>query len=206
MREASFAKEPTAVVRFRGFGRAGLVRAYYGVTPRPSDSGFPALPGWAGESEAGVGFPTVRCDVESDRPGYWSDLGWIQWVTQARPGRRTVVKLVDRLPAFLDRDIPFLTMGYAPSFFDAPAYNSRPAVDWRATLFLCTLPFLSRGEPIRPLVGFRWGYRIETKGENPHPYPLETARPSDWSRVRRELVARHPKWRFGTDFRSPARG
>jgi len=202
MHEASFARRPTAVVRFRGLGRAGVIRAFYGTTPRPVDSGFPVLPGWARETTAGVGFPTVKCEVVSSQPGYGSDLGWIQWVMQERPEKGKSVKLVDRLPAFLDRDIPFLTMGYAPTFFDAPAYNSLPVVDWRADLFLCTLPLLSRREAIHPLAGFRWGYHIDVQGAAPNHYPLVRATPSDWVRVRKELTALHPEWKFGKALRN----
>lgn len=178
-----------------------MVRCYYGNTPTASASGFPALKGWSRATRAGVGFPTIKCDVESDLPGYWSHLGWIQWVTQEFPGNRKPVRLVDRFPAFLDRDLPFATMGYAPSFFDAPAYLSLPAVDWRATLFLCTLPIMSRREAVAPLVGFTWGYRIARRGDTPTPYALGLASRGDWLRVRSELEKLHPKWVFAAGFK-----
>jgi hypothetical protein len=200
MREASFPPTPAFVVRFDRSGRAGTVRIYYGVTSRPGDSGFPALAGWANRREAGVGFPTVHGEVESDRPGYWSQLGWIQWVTQDFSGNRQSVQLVDRLPAFLDRDIPFAVMGYAPSFFDATAYQTLPQVDFRASLFLCTLPMMSRREKILPLAGFNWGYRISKEGKRPQPYPLSLATPRAWLRVRAALSARHRPWKFGARY------
>ena len=186
--------------RFGRDGRAGTARAVYGVTRSARASGFSALPGWERERRAGLGFPTLRCEVRTDRPGYWGVLGWIQWVTQehAEAGRR--VELVDRLPAFLDRDVPYLAYGFAPAFFDAPAYNSLPAVDWRASAWLCTLPLLSRREPVAPLCGFRWGYRIARQGAAPTPYPLQRARPADWAVVRRALAARHPAWKFAARF------
>ena len=198
MHERGFALRPTAIARFDRAGRVGEVRAFYGVTHRPHESGFPVLRGWAGVPDAGVGFPTLKCSVESDRPGYGSVLGWIQWVTQVYPDGRATVRLVDRVPSLLDRDLPFAAAGYAPTFFDAPAYNSRPAVDWRAKLFLVTLPILSRKEPILPLAGFRWGYRIERPGAAPVPYPLERADARDWRDVRGELAQRHPAWKFGS--------
>ncbi len=203
MKEASFASKPTRVVRFRGYGRAGTVRCYYGTTPTAAASGFPALQGWAKARRAGVAFPTIKCEVESDRPGYWSNLGWIQWVTQDFPGKRRSVRLVDRAPAFLDRDFPFATLGYAPSFFDAPAYLSLPAIEFRATLFLCTLPMMSRREAIAPLVGFKWGYEISPQGSLPTSYPLEPAMQGDWLAVRSQLSERHPQWRFAPKFKGP---
>jgi len=166
MRERSFAAEPTSTIRFDRLDRRGVVRVFYGVTSRPSDSGFRALRGWSRERRAGVGFPTIKCEVESRRPGYWNSLGWIQWVTQEFRGDRATVRLVDRFPSLLDRDLPFAVMGYAPAFFDAPAFNSLPAVDFRATLFLTTVPILTRSEPIVPLVGednIIWG------ADYPHP-------------------------------------
>ena len=205
MQEASFTSAEPVVVHFRGWGRAGTVRSYYGVTKTASGNGFPALRGWSDVRKAGAGFPTIKCEVESDRPGYWSNLGWVQWVTQDFPDRRNAVRLVDRLPAFLDQDVPFATMGYAPSFFDAPAYLSLPAIDWRATLFLCTLPMMSRREPVAPLAGFTWGYRIASRGKPPVPYPIGLAGPGDWFRVRAELLRRHPRWKFEPRYRSVSR-
>lgn len=204
MRERSFAAEPTSTIRFDRLDRRGVVRVFYGVTSRPSDSGFRALRGWSRERRAGVGFPTIKCEVESRRPGYWNSLGWIQWVTQEFRGDRATVRLVDRFPSLLDRDLPFAVMGYAPAFFDAPAFNSLPAVDFRATLFLTTVPILTRSEPIVPLVGVRWGYRIDVHGGTPDPHPLEPATPRDWREVRAELRKRHRRWTFAGVYRSPA--
>ncbi len=204
MREASFASKPALAVRFSGHGRAGTVRCYYGITPTASASGFPALKGWARSRRAGVGFPTIKCEVQTDQPGYWNVLGWIQWVTQAFPSKRKPVELVDRPPALLDRDLPFATFGYAPTFFDAPAYLSLPAIDFRAALFLCTLPIMSRREPIAPLAGFTWGYEIAEPKDHPKPHALELAGRGDWLRVRSCLSEHHPKWRFAADFKQPA--
>ena len=204
MQELSFSSGQTTAVRFDRAGRSGLLRAFYGVTGRPSDSGFSALPGWAGETAAGVGFPTLKCTVESDEPGYRSILGWIQWVTQTFHGKREPARLVDRAPSCLDRDIPFMALGYSPAFFDAPAFNSLPGIDWRATVYLTTFPLLSRREAIVPLAGFRWGYRIDAPGERPVPYPLELAGSRDWRSVRREVSYRQPKWKFAGNFRTPA--
>jgi hypothetical protein len=202
VKEAHFPDKPTCISRYSRAGRVGSVRVYYGRTDRASKSGFPALKGWARETRAGVGFPTIKCQVESGRPGYWSVLGWIQWVTQSFPGKKAGVRLIDRLPSFLDLDMPFAAVGYAPTFFDAPAYNSLPAVDWHATLFLCTLPLLNRREATVPLAGFRWGYHIEHRGELPIAYPLERAVPRDWKSVREELMRRHPSWNFARELKN----
>lgn len=201
MQEASFRLRRPVVVRFRDSGRAGIVRCHYGVTPTAAASGFPALRGWAKAGRAGVGFPTIKCEVESNRPGYWSNFGWIQWVTQEFQGKRKPVRLVDRFPAFSDRDLPFATMGYAPTFFDAPAYLSLPAIDFRATVFLCTLPIMSRREVVSPLAGFTWGYHIAKRGDAPTSYRLATASKGDWRRLRSEVASLHPKWRFATEYR-----
>jgi hypothetical protein len=196
MQEASFARRRTLVTRFTGERRSGRIRTFYGTTRRSADSGFPALQGFP-SAGAVIGFPVIKCEVECDQPGYWSCLGWIQWVTQEFGGRRPRVALVDRFPSILDRDVPFLGSGYAPTFFDAPAFNSLPKVDWRASLFLCTLPLMGRREPVVPLAGFLWGYRIATAGGAVEPYPCRAATARDWAKVRPELKARHPAWRFG---------
>jgi hypothetical protein len=206
LKELSFPEHPRRVVRLDRAGRSGDVRVYYGVTRHPSEAGFPALPGWAKARRAGVGFPMVKCEVESSKPGYWSNLGWIQWVTQDFPDGRAGPRLVDRLPAFLELDTPFTTMGYSPSFFDAPAQNSLPRIDFRATLFLCTLPMLHRTEPIVPLAGFVWGHHIDADGGTPTPYSLESARGPDWTRVRAAVASRHRTWNFARVFYTPAAG
>jgi len=200
MLEASFEPTSAVVLRFNAHSRTGRVRCYYGITPRAVDSGFPALSGWAKERRAGVGFPTIKCEVEGERPGYWNNFGWIQWVTQDFDDGRKPFRVVDRVPAFLDRDLPFATLGYAPNFFDAPAYLSLPAVDFRASLFLCTLPTMSRREAIAPLAGFTWGYRIARKGTRPIAHPLKLATKADWQRVRSELKMRHRNWKFATRY------
>jgi hypothetical protein len=200
MREASFPARATLVVRYNSTGRSGIVRAYYGRTRRSEDSGFPAIKG-LGTGDVGRGFPTIKCEVQCEQPGYWAVLGWVQWVTQDFGGQRARVELVDRFPSMLDRDVPFLGMGYSPTFFDAPAYNSHPKVDWRASLFLCTMPMMSRRESIVPLAGFLWGYNIDRQGGAVVPYPCLVAVGRDWSVVRRELGARHPEWKFASKFR-----
>ncbi len=195
MHEASFPRTPEFSVRFQFAKRSGTVRAYYGITQRSEDSGFGALRGFP-STRAGEGFPTIKCEVTCEDPGYWSVLGWVQWVTQDFGGRRAQVELVDRFPSMLDRDIPFVSIGYSPTFFDAPAYNSHPKVEWHASLFLCTAPIMSRREPISPLVGFLWGYRIPRSGARVARFPCRIARARDWSAARRNLEARHPEWKF----------
>ena len=196
MQEPSFPSVPSLETRFNRLGRAGIVHVYCGMTTQPSDSGFSALSAFAGVSRAGVGFPAIKCVVESHRPGYWSELGWIQWAKEDYSDKRKPLRVVDRLPAYLDRDIPFATMGYAPTFFDAPAQMSLSPMEFRATLFLCTVPLLSRDEAIAPLAGFTWGYSIVKSGDLPSSCPLKRASKRDWLLVREEVGKRHPAWRF----------
>lgn len=198
MHESSFSRRPTRVDRFAGAGHSGTVRSYYGTTHRGRDSGFDALPGFR-QAEAGAGFPTVKLEVALDQAGYWNDLGWVQWVRQEFPEGRGNVGIVDRAPSMKNVDVPFAAFGYCPTFFDAPAWTSRPAVRWRAWAFLCTLPIMSRREPIVPLVGFEWGYDIAERGAEPDAHPLARASRQMWSSVRDELVARHRSWRFARD-------
>jgi hypothetical protein len=200
VQESSFPSRPVQISPFKTAHRSGTVRVYYGVTRHGKDSGFTALKGFKAD-RSGRGFPTIKCEVRCDDPGYWSVLGWIQWVTQDFGENRPQVELIDRFPAVMDRDLPFASMGYAPTFFDAPAYNSLPNVDWRATLFLCTLPMLSRREAVVPLVGYRWGYRIHRARGAVIPYPLQPATSPDWTRVRSKLSDRHPQWAFGRSFK-----
>ena len=128
-------------------------------------------------------------------------------MTQEFGDGRATVALIDRPPSLLDRDLPFLSFGYAPTVFDAPAFNSLPEVGWHARLFLCTPPMLSRKETIRPLFGVAWGYRIDAEGRRPTPYPLASATHADWSETRRALTAGHPEWKFASAYpAAPGRG
>lgn len=204
MHEATFSSRPSATVRFAEAGRAGIVRVWYGVTATARDSGFDVLQGWYRETTAGVGFPAIKGEVSSVRPGYRGYFGWIQWVTQRFDDGRDDYRIVDRFPALLDRDVPFVSWGYEPAFFDAPAFNSLPAVDFRATVFLCSLPIMSRQEAIVPMAGFRWGYRIDRGGGRPVPAPLARATPADWGRLRTEVGRRHRQWKFRAGYRAPA--
>jgi hypothetical protein len=186
------------VVRYSRGGRSGIVRVYYGTGSRASDSGFPAVKGWQKMGATGAGFPAIKGTVETHRPGYWGYLGWIQWLTQEYAGESSPDGKVDRLPSFQSLNSPFLSMGYAPSVFDSPAFSAQPPENFRARLFLCTLPIMSRREPISPLVGFTWGFRRRNQGEGHVRLPLEKATARDWKQVRAELVQRLPTWKYAT--------
>lgn len=196
MREPSLPRPAAMNLPFRHGGAAGSVRVWYGTNRRPSDGGFAALRGWSREERAGVGFPVIKCEITTGVVGYWNFLGWIQYVTQDPLDGARIVPVVDRVPSMVDRDVPFAITGYCPTFFDAPAHNRLPVIDWQARLFLCTQPIMSRKEPIVPLVGLRWGYRIEESGEPPMVHPLAVATEADWRTARQELTRRHPQWRF----------
>jgi hypothetical protein len=204
VREVMFGPRPSAVLRFDHAGRSGRVRVYYSVVARAADSGFAAVAGSRTMRGTGAGFPAIKCTVEVDRPGYFGYLGWIQWLTQGPAGSPPADAKVDRLPAFLDLDLPFLAVGYAPSVFDSPAFEVLPPDDFRARLFLCVLPIMSRREPVVPLLGLRWGFHRRSESGGCTPYPLERATRRDWREVRAELVGRHPGWTFAPTFRPPS--
>lgn len=202
--EPSFPSRPTLELSFDRAGRTGRVRVRYGTTRRASDSGFAAIRGFSAP-DSGAGFPTIKAEVETDQHGYLNDLGWIQWVHQKFPGRRRSTQIVDRFQSMLDLDCPFATLGYAPTFFDAPAWPLRPAVRWSAILFLTTVPIMSRREPILPLAGFDWGYDIAERGALPVPRSVVPARPANWRTIREEVGRAHPRWRFAARYVAPAR-
>lgn len=200
MHERSFTARPTRGVRYDRAGRTGVVRVFYGSTLRSEDSGFPSLMGWKRGPATGVGFPTIKCTVTCDQAGYWSNLGWIQWVTMDYHGGHKDAALVDRPPSMAQLDLPFATFGYCPTFFDAPAYPSHPRINWNASLFLCTFPMMTRREPIVPLTGFEWGYRIPHRGGAVTRLPLRVAKDEDWKRTRTEVARRHRTWTFAPSF------
>ena len=143
------------------------------------------------------GFPVLKACVESTRNGYENVLGWIQVVAHLAPDGSVEDWSHDALPALRDRGVPFVTMAYEPTFFDAPFWPERPRIDWRADLFLCPVvirhPF---DEPIRPLTGVRWGFTIPHDGGDPRLRPLEQSTSDHWSESLPRLRSCFPDWKF----------
>jgi hypothetical protein len=106
---------------------------------------------------------------------------------------------VDLAPELAALDRPLCCAGYLPTFFDAPANPDHPDGDWVAETFLVVSPTGSEPKELTALVGFRWGYHLQSG--SPTLLPLELSTPADWSRCADVLRASYPSWSFGASAR-----
>jgi hypothetical protein len=126
-------------------------------------------------------------------------MGWIQLITHRHPVTGVEEEAsVDLAPMLSDVDSPFITFGYAPTFFDAPANPDQGTIDWIADTFLVVAPDVARTRTIAALLGFRWGYQLRNRLATP--LPVEILGPQMWGRGRETLHAGYPSWRFLAGF------
>lgn len=197
MHEPCFPKDPTLVRELKCEDRTIRVSVWYGVNTGPEDTGFGII------SRIGLdprvrGFPVLKAQVESTGYGYANQFGWIQVVARPRKDGSIEDGGPDSMPMMRDRGVPFIEVGYLPTFWDAPFWPDRPRIHWRADLFLC--PIVVRRpseEDIVPLAGLRWGFKIATEGGEPEPLPLETIDRKTWNEWLPHLKFWFPSWRFG---------
>jgi hypothetical protein len=195
--ERSFSTEPNRVLEVGYRGGEVRVSVWYGTNVSPDDSGFGAIPG-VGLDPRVRGFPVIRAQVESSRSGYENMFGWIQGIAHLRPDGSLEDWGPDSLPSLRGKDVPFAFLGYNPAFYDAPFWPDRPQLHWRADLFLGPLTYRpSNEEPLAPLLGLRWGFRIPSEGADPIVLPLEEAGVAAWEEARAGLRSSFPSWRFG---------
>jgi hypothetical protein len=193
----------------------GRLRVNLGRVSDARDSGYEAVFGSSsfGFSPDGVaaheGFPVLLAQVEPAGRGYENWLGWIQFVNERDPNGRSISSEHDPIWFLRGKDVPYGSIGYAPSFFDAPTRPARKAVLWEADLFLCTVPSVSPGDgrpdsAVEPLAALRWGFRIDTDGAEPT--PLTPRWTGDWAWASWVPVLRKgfPSWQFAD--RTPSVG
>jgi hypothetical protein len=196
MHERCFTEEPTVVRDADWRGRKLRVSMWYGANTGPEDSGFGVIRD-IGMDPRVKGFPVLKAEVDSSAFGYENEFGWIQWIVHLGPDGSVEDWSPDSIPALRDRGIPFVCMGYEPTFYDAPFWPDRPKLHWRADLFLC--PIVVRRpseEEIEPLVGLRWGFRIRAVGAEPEILPLEEVGLQAWAESLPRLRFWFPSWRF----------
>jgi hypothetical protein len=178
--------------------RGGKVRVSirYGANLGPEDSGFGIIRD-VGLDPRVRGLPVLKAEVESTRSGCENVFGWIQGIAHLTPAGTLEDRSPDSIPALRDRGVPFLSIGYQPTLYDAPFWPDRPRLHWRADLFLCpTVVRRPSEEAIEPLVGFRWDFRIPSTGSDPQLLPLEGVGPEVWTEAVPRLRFWCPSWRF----------
>jgi hypothetical protein len=207
VKERMFQGPPALRVPYLAGPRRGSVRVFCGTVPDLLESGADALVGEGIHSHPSeekaqlAGFPALLATVEPQARGYQNWMGWIQCVGEKDLAGNVVTREDDPIWFLRGRDVPYAAVGYAPSFFDAPTRPARPEMVWEADLFLCSLPLLAEGgavanNPVRPLVGIRWGFRIPARGGAPETLPPKMAPPEAWTSWVPVLRGKFPTWRF----------
>lgn len=187
-------RETSLDLPFRLRDRAGEVHVAVGTNEDPEDLGHP-LVAVGYDIDLFRGYPVVVATVSYDGSGPRAWMGWVQLVERYDDDGR-VVGSVD-LADLLGGDNPFYTFGYLPTFSDFPANPDHPDGDWVAHAFLVAVPDVIRTRVLEPVVGFRWGYRLQSHRPAAifPPTPLQAR---DWEHHRERLESQFPTWRFLT--------
>jgi hypothetical protein len=175
-------------------GVAGVITVENGPNDDPVRWGYDVLEMY--DPELARGFPITRAGVSYPREGYAADMGWVQIVRYEvfDPGEEEQTTVFDAPPQLLEVEMPYMAFGLLPSMFDAPSIVGVRDVVWDADTFLVVTPDAVLTRVLRPLCGFRWGYRIEA-GEIVI-VPVEVAGAADWARNLLGLRNRFPSWTF----------
>jgi hypothetical protein len=195
MHERFFTSEPTRTLKAEHEGATVTASIWYAANSGPEESGFRAVP-HVGHNPPVKGFPVMKVTLESSGHGYENNWGWLQLVEHIRPDRSVEDWSPDPFPMVRDRGIPFVTFGYLPTFYDAPFWPERPAIHWQADVFLAPIVREPTDEHIRPVLGFRWGFRIGNAGTEPELIPLEVLGADAWLNHLPHLRSWFPDWRF----------
>jgi hypothetical protein len=182
-------------IPFRLRGVDGSITVQYGVNEEPARWGYSVLELEWFRPELVQGFPVMQATVEHPAEGYAADMGWLQVVRyEVRdPGDEERQTVFDVPPQLSETETPYLAFGVRPTAFDAPSIEAQD-VTWDADTFLVYTPDAVLSRVLRPLCGFKWGYRVQ--GGVVHVNPLSVAARNDWRRNLSDLRRRFSSWTF----------
>jgi len=195
---SSFSRTPNLVLKFARRGLSGTVRVWYRPSSGPREAGFGAIPD-IGLDRGVRRFPIVKAEVRSGGRGYENLFGWIQVVAHLDHKGRIRNFDPDVFPMMAGQAVPYALFGFLPTLYDAPYWPERPRIHWRADSYLCSMVVRKPSrEPIDPIAGFRWGFKIALPGGDPELLPLEVVGAREWSEASGLLRTAFPTWRFGS--------
>ena len=152
------------------------------------------------------GLPVIQARVSTPLSGYAAVMAWIQLVrirvaetsTTLWPGGEKAPAgdhaWVDGPPQLRGLGVPFVSMGYCPALFDAPA-STESEIRFVADSFLTASPDGLVSRRSVPCFGIRWGYATR-RAEAPEliePTPLG---PTEWGEALPILEESYPDWTF----------
>jgi hypothetical protein len=139
------------------------------------------------------GFPSCQATVSYPGMGYNAMFGWVQLVRATDVGGGDFA--LDPLRFFEDASAPHCFYGIRPTLFDAPSRDERCELDWIAHSFLAPIELLEIDPQVRPLLGFSWGFEIDSQSVLTVK-PLKSLSANDWGQHVPYLTERFPTWRF----------
>jgi hypothetical protein len=180
-------------VEFQLRGRPGSIRVCYGVNEDPERWGYPLL-GFDPLVDVSRGFPVVQADVDYAAEGYAAILSWIQILRTHDLDTGEDTAVIDGPPQLAGLDMPYVTFGPRPVFFDAPSTNATCNMDWDAQATLVASPDCLMTRHVQPVCGFGWGFRL--RDGQPHPSAVRELDDAAWREDRVVLAEKHPSWTF----------
>jgi len=152
------------------------------------------------------GLPVIEARVSTPLRGYAGVMAWIQVVrihvaetsTSTWPGGEKAPAgdhaWVDGPPQLRGLGVPFVSSGYCPTLFDAPA-STESEIRFLADSFLTASPDGLISRRSSPCFGMRWGYA--TRGDD-LPELIEPASlgPTGWEEALPILQESYPDWTF----------
>jgi hypothetical protein len=183
-------------IPFRLRGTDGHVTVQYGANEDPLRWGYAVLELDWFRPELVRGFPVMQASVEYPAEGYAADMGWLQVVRyEVRdPGEEGTVTVFDTPPQLAETGTPYAAFGIRPTFFDAPSIEGLREVNWGADTFLVYTPDAVLSRVLRPICGFRWGFRLH---EGKVFLDLvSVADAGNWERNLPDLRGRFSSWTF----------
>jgi hypothetical protein len=144
------------------------------------------------DAERFRGFPVAYAFVDYDGVGLHGWMGWMQTISRSAVDGSSEFD-VDCFPLGAP-DSPLYAYGYLPTFFDAPANPDQPDGVWQADTWLVAIPDVIRTRRLGPIVGFRWGYRLEHG--RPQVGPLAPLNHAAWLTLVPQVRSMYPNWEF----------
>ena len=172
--------------------RQGVVAVQCGPVVSPTSIGL---------TEDADGFPVCFAKVRYPAEGYNAFFGWVQLVKSTDNLSQGKEFEIDPFYILEDSPSPYAFYGALPMLFDAPSRSTRVEMQWTAHSFLAVTPFDQdlfahlHNRRVVPIVGFSWGFEIDSDRR----ILIRSAEPlarSEWSSHLPLLRRLYSTWRF----------
>lgn len=153
-------------------------------------------PARVGKGQEARGLPACTATIDYSAEGYRAVFGWVQLVRSTDNASGGAEFENDPSRFFEDSPAPYCWYGLRPILFDAPSRDYRSPMDWLAHSFLCVTPRdLGTRKLVVPLLGFSWGFQIDTP-ERIDLAPVLKLAAEDWNDRLPYLRSSFPTWEF----------